>query len=43
MFIMLSKHPRKTNRTKTKRYRAKLAAKNARRRASLFSWKAGKK
>jgi hypothetical protein len=43
MFIMLSKHPRKTNRTRTKRYRAKLKNKNTKRRASLFAWKAGKK
>ena len=28
MFLMLSKGPRKQNRTKTKRYRAKLKAKN---------------
>ncbi len=43
MFIMLSKSPRKTNRTKTKRYRAKLKAKNTKRRGALFCWKAGKK
>lgn len=43
MFIMLSKHPRKTNRTKTKRFRAKLKAKNQRRRNALFVWKASKK
>jgi hypothetical protein len=32
MFIMLSNQPRRTNRTKSKRYRAKLKAKNRRRR-----------
>ena len=39
MFIMLSKKPRKTNRTKTKRFRAKLKAKNTARRKRLFAWK----
>ncbi len=37
MYLVLSKKPRKTNRTKTKRYRAKMKAKNKGRRASLFS------
>ena len=43
MYLVLSKKSRKTNRTKSKRYRAKLKAKNSRRRAQLFSWKASKK
>jgi hypothetical protein len=36
MFLMLSKHPRKANRTKTKRFRAKLAAKNRSRRNRIY-------
>ena len=36
MFLMLSKHPRKQNRTKTKRFRAKLAAKNRARRDRIY-------
>lgn len=36
MFIMLSKKPRKTNRTVSKRYRAKLKAKNKNRRARVY-------
>lgn len=36
MFLMLSKGPRKTNRTKTKRYRAKLKAKNKARRNRIY-------
>jgi hypothetical protein len=36
MFLMLSKGPRKTNRTKTKRYRAKLKAKNRARRNRIY-------
>jgi hypothetical protein len=32
MFLMLSKHPRKTNRKKTKRLRAAMKAKNRARR-----------
>lgn len=36
MFLMLSKHPRKQNRTKTKRFRAKLKAKNQARRARIY-------
>ena len=32
MYLMLSKKPRKTNRTKTTRFRAKLKAKNRGRR-----------
>jgi hypothetical protein len=43
MYIMLSKKPRKTNRGKTKRYRAKLKAKNTARRGRLFAWKAKKR
>lgn len=43
MFIMLSKKPRKSNRSRSNRFRAKLKAKNTRRRAQLFSWKASKK
>ncbi len=40
MYIVLSKKPRKTNRKRSARYRAKLKAKNTGRRAALFSWKA---
>jgi len=36
MFLLLSKGPRKTNRTRSKRYRAKLKAKNRKRRARLY-------
>ena len=36
MFLMLSKHPRQQNRTKTKRFRAKLAAKNRARRDRIY-------
>jgi len=36
MFLHLSKSPRKTNRTKTKRYRAKLKAKNNARRDRIY-------
>ncbi len=36
MFLMLSKGPRKTNRSKSKRYRAKLAAKNRARRNRIY-------
>ena len=36
MFLMLSKHPRKQNRNKTKRFRAKLAAKNRARRDRIY-------
>lgn len=43
MYIVLSKKPRKTNRKRSARYRAKLKAKNTGRRASLFAWKAKKK
>ena len=43
MSIMLSKKPRKTNRTKSKRYRASLKAKNGARRGRLFAWKSPKK
>lgn len=39
MFIMLSKKPRKTNRSKTNRYRAGKKAKNSARRRRLFAWK----
>ena len=42
MYIIVSKQPRKTDRKRTKRYRAKLKAKNAARRARLFAWKAKK-
>lgn len=35
MYLVLSKKPRKTNRKKSKRYRAKEKAKNAGRRARL--------
>jgi hypothetical protein len=37
MFLMLSKGPRKSNRTRSKRYRSKLKAKNRRRRAQIAS------
>jgi hypothetical protein len=36
MFLLLSKSPRKTNRTKSKRYRAKLRAKNRARRNRIY-------
>ncbi len=36
MFIALSKKPRKVNRTKSKRYRAKLKAKDRGRRARVY-------
>jgi len=35
MYLVLSKKPRKSNRTKSKRYRAKLKSKNTGRRARL--------
>lgn len=36
MYLALSKKPRKTNRTKSKRYRAKLKAKNNARRNRVY-------
>ncbi len=36
MFLMLSKGPRKSNRTKTKRFRAKMKAKNRARRGRIY-------
>ncbi|APR83047.1 Hypothetical protein A7982_08396 [Minicystis rosea] len=36
MFLMLSKGPRKTNRSKSKRFRAKLKAKNRARRNRIY-------
>jgi hypothetical protein len=36
MFLMLSKKPRKTNRKKSVRYRAKVKAKNKARRARVY-------
>jgi hypothetical protein len=36
MFLMLSKKPRKANRTKSKRYRASLKAKNRSRRNRVY-------
>ena len=36
MFLMLSKVPRKTNRSKTKRLRSKLKAKNRGRRGRIY-------
>jgi hypothetical protein len=36
MFLMLSKKPRKANRTKSKRYRAGLKAKNRSRRNRVY-------
>ena len=43
MYIVLSKKPRKTNRKRSARYRAKLKSKNTSRRAKLFAWKSKKK
>jgi hypothetical protein len=43
MYIVSSKKPRKTNRKRSARYRAKLKAKNVGRRARLFAWKTKKK
>jgi hypothetical protein len=36
MFIVLSKQPRKTNRKKSRRYRAKLKAKDRGRRSRVY-------
>jgi hypothetical protein len=36
MFLMISKGPRKTNRSKTKRLRAKMKAKNRSRRNRIY-------
>jgi len=36
MYIVLSKKPRKTNRTKSNRYRAKLKAKDKARRGRVY-------
>ncbi len=36
MFLMLSKKPRRIHRTKSKRYRAKLKAKNRNRRNRVY-------
>ncbi|AKU97061.1 hypothetical protein AKJ09_03725 [Labilithrix luteola] len=36
MYLILSKKPRKNNRTKTKRFRAKLKAKDRGRRARVY-------
>ena len=36
MYLILSKKPRKTNRTKSKRYRAKLKAKDRSRRSRVY-------
>jgi hypothetical protein len=41
MFLMLSKKPRKSNRTKSKLYRSKLKAKDKARRGRVYQ--AGKK
>jgi hypothetical protein len=43
MYIVSSKKPRKTNRTKTARYRAALKKKNEARRKRLHTWKTPKK
>lgn len=43
MYIVLSKKPRKTNRKRSARYRAKLKAKNTTRRGQLSAWKTKKK
>jgi len=37
MYIVLSKQPRKLNRSKTKRFRAKLKAKDKARRARVYN------
>jgi hypothetical protein len=37
MFLMLSKKPRRVSRTKSKRYRAKLKAKNRNRRNRVYN------
>ena len=42
MYIVLSKKPRKTDRSRSNRFRAKLKSKNAKRRRSLFVWKKSK-
>jgi len=39
MYIVLSKKPRKVNRHKSKRYRAKLKAKDKNRRARVYQLK----
>jgi hypothetical protein len=39
MYLILSKKPRKTNRSKTKRFRAKLAAKDRGRRNRVYNGK----
>jgi len=39
MYIVLSKKPRKSNRTKTKRFRAKLKAKDRARRNRVYQVK----
>jgi hypothetical protein len=39
MYIVLSKKPRKTNRTKSNRYRAKLKAKDRGRRSRVYQLK----
>ena len=36
MFLMLNKGPRKTNRSKTSRFKAKLKAKNKARRGRIY-------
>jgi hypothetical protein len=36
MFLMLSKKPRKSNRSRSNRYRASLKAKNKRRQARVY-------
>jgi len=36
MFLMLSKKPRRAKRNRTARFKAKLAAKNRRRRATIY-------
>ncbi len=37
MYLILSKKPRKTTRSKTKRFRAKLKAKDGHRRARIYN------
>ena len=42
MYIVLSKKPRKTDRGRTNRFRAKMKSKNTRRRRQLTVWKKSK-
>ncbi|CAN5346305.1 hypothetical protein BH09MYX1_BH09MYX1_06420 [soil metagenome] len=42
MYIVLNKKPRKTDRNRSSRFRAKLKRKNFKRRRSLHTWKKSK-